>query len=176
MRKTPTIWIALLVLVVAACGGGESLAENLTERAIENAGGGNVDVEFDEDGEDFEVNVETDEGSITIGGGEIPDALEVPVPEGGTVQSSMTLNDDISVSVSWPGSEYERLVGFYEEWTGSQAVEFEQNASTFESDDGVMRNTSWYSGDRNTVISVGDCFSMESGELDDVCVSISQSG
>jgi hypothetical protein len=175
MRKTLFTMAALCALVAAACGGGESLAENLTERAIEGAGGGNVDVEFDEDGEDFEVNVQTDEGSITIGGGEIPDGLDVPVPDGGDVQSSMALNDDITVSVAWSGSEYERLVSFYEDWTGAQDMEFEKNSSTFESDDGVLRNTSWYSSDRNTIISVGDCYSIESGELDDVCVNISRS-
>jgi hypothetical protein len=174
MRRTLPIIVALLALVVAACGGGDSLAENLTERAIEQAGGGNVDVDFDENGDDFEVNVQTDEGSMTIGGGEIPDGLTVPLPDGGDVQSSITMNNDLTVSLAWPTSEYEPLVSYYDDWTGGEAQEFDRSSSTFETDDGVFRTTTWYSSDRNISIVVADCYST-SGELDSACVNISQS-
>lgn len=175
MRKTSLVAIGIGALLAAACGNvSENIAERITEEALEAEGGGDVDIDFDSDGS-FEVNVESDDGSFTIGGGEIPSELTVPIPSGGEVQSSFVAEGDVAVSVAWPASEYDSLVAFYEDWTSSQSTEYSKNTSTFESDGTTLRNTGWYSGEADVTISVNDCYSM-SGDGLDACVTITESG
>lgn len=72
--------MAGVVLLVAACGLGDRAAEELVERAAEEAGGGDVDIDADEGG----ISVEGSEGSLEIGAGtEIPDwfPADFPLPD-----------------------------------------------------------------------------------------------
>lgn len=70
---------ALAVLGLVACGGSD---ENSIEQAIEEASGGNADVEIGEDGN---IEVSTSDGSYSVGeSADVPDNFpsEVPLPDG----------------------------------------------------------------------------------------------
>lgn len=68
------LFVAVLVVGFAACGGGKTKAqENIIESMIEKQSDGEVDVDIDEDsmimtGEDGKVVIEGDENSMTITG------------------------------------------------------------------------------------------------------------
>jgi hypothetical protein len=169
-----TIAILLLAVAVAACGG-ESVSENLAEQAIERAGGGDVDIDIDEGDDGFQASVETEDGSMTVGGGEIPEALEIPVPSGGDVMTTLSDSTMANVQLSWPRSEYESLVAFYEDWVADQSEEFSKSTSSYESGGQTMRTTSWTGDGGRTSIIVADCFSLQ-GDDDVSCVTLTQQG
>ncbi len=112
----------LALLTMTACS---SVAENLSERAaeeiLEQAAGGEVDLDLDEDG--GTVSVSTDDGSFTVGGGDLPDNFpaSAPLPDGYTVLTAMSGSDD-------EGSET-LMVNL-----SVQDVDFEDLTATFESD------------------------------------------
>lgn len=171
--KRIAILIAVIALVAAACG---SATEQLTEQIIEQSGGGDADVDLDL--ESGEVSVETEDGSFTVGGGEIPDGFPVPFPDGGDVQSTFTSNGDASVSLAYPQDRFDELVGYYEAWTADQGGEW--STSSFSNDDGsggVIRGASWSRG-ADVIINVVDCFTMDAdGDGPNAaCVSINVQG
>lgn len=105
-----------LLLTTTACS---SVAENISERAaeeiLEQAAGGEVDIDLDEDGGTVSVN--TDDGSFSIGTDELPDAFpaSAPLPADYTVLSSMSgdSSDDgqtVVVTVSAGDASFEDLV------------------------------------------------------------------
>lgn len=120
-----TGFVVALALVVTACGSiGENIAERATEEAIEQAaeseGGGDVDIDVQEDGVSFSQSGEDGESEMQIGGDvEIPEELPVPVPDGGTVTSSSSFSQDsetvYSVAVEYPAEKYEEIVAFYDD-------------------------------------------------------------
>ena len=170
-----TVGLAALALVATACGAvSENLAEEIIEQGFEGEGNANVDLDL-EDGT-VNIDVEGPEGqSISIGGGEVPDEITVPIPDGGDVTTSYVGSNDAAVALFYPQSEFDALVAYYEDWVASQSEEFDKNTSTFSSDDGTIRNVTWYSAERSTNISVGDCYSLEGG-LDNVCLNITMTG
>jgi len=179
MRKAVIALIGAIVFVVAACGGGESVgekvAEKILEESLENEGVGNVDIDIDEDGDgSVSIDVEgEDGGSISFGGGDIPDELTVPVPSGGDVMTSFVSGGDVIVTLTYPSSEFDSLVDFYEDWTNGESDEFQTSKSTFESAEGVtIRTTIFLSSDSDTAINLTDC---PIEDRYDVCVSISES-
>jgi len=114
------IGLVVLVLLVAACG---NAAEELTERAIEAGGGGNADVELDLDDEgQGEVVVETEDGTQTMnfGSGELPDELEIPVPDGYEVVASSVLEQGdeqiVTASLTYPGGDIDEIVAHFDDW------------------------------------------------------------
>jgi hypothetical protein len=174
MRKLALI-LAALSLAAAACGGSisENVAEEIIERGIEAEGGGDVDIDLDSG----QVSIEGPEGeSISIGGGEVPDEITVPIPDGGSVISTFVSSGDASVGLSYPRSEFEALVAFYDDWVSGQSDEYSRNESSFTSDDGTVRNVGWYSGGENqTNISVTDCYTADGDGLDGACLNIVES-
>lgn len=95
----------LLGLVLTGCG---NIAENVAERAVEEAaeaanGGGEVDLEIDEEG--GAISITSSEGSFSVGGDqELPQDFpdDLPLPADSQVLSSMSFSDgaDRSVNVS----------------------------------------------------------------------------
>ncbi len=71
MRRTTALFIAV-ALVLTAC---QSATEKLTERALEQAISAS-DIDFDVD--TGEIKIETDDESISIGGGELPGGSRLP--------------------------------------------------------------------------------------------------
>jgi len=117
--KRWTVLVASAALLVAACGGtSETIAEKLVE-----AGEGVSDVEFD----DGDVTVEFDDsqggGSIVLGGGSVPSALPIPVPDGGDVQSAIERGSTAAAVLGYPLDRFAELVSFYSSWLDGQIVE-----------------------------------------------------
>jgi hypothetical protein len=200
MRRTRiVIVISALALVAAACGG-QSAEEELVERILESGGEdiGDVDIDTGGDGEfsiniqgedgedisvtgsgddeDFEITVEGDEGeTMTFGGGDIPDGLTVPVPDGGEVTMSLASAQDISVALQYPQSDYDRVVSFYDGTFDSDSDSVDRYESTYSTEDGTVRSVNWNESDYDWTVTVSDCFGSASGEMDAVCVTVYQS-
>lgn len=178
--KMIAVTIAMLALLVAACGSpSEMAAEKLAEELIESSSGGDVDVDLSGDGDDATIKIETEDESISIGvGTELPDALEIPVPDGGDVMTSFVADDGISVTLIYDGGRFDEIYGFYEDWTSSTSDEWERQTFNMESDEGTIRNTMWIEGSQSSAINLSDCAGMgtQTDDPDAVCVIISQGG
>lgn len=124
---------AVLAIVAAACG-----SDTIAEQIIEG-NDGITDVNID----DGEVTVEFDDeeggGSLTVGGGDIPDGFPIPVPDGGTVQTSFEQSGSYAVGLAYPGEDFDDLTGFYDDWVASQEAENVSTSSTTN-----PRSQSWY--------------------------------
>ncbi len=166
MKRLVPVFVAA-VLVLAAC---QSAAENLTEKIIEESGVGVDDVDFDAD--TGELKIETDEGTINIGGGEIPEGFAVPFPDGGEVDSVFDSPNDVFVAVTYPQGRYDEIVSFYDDWTSQQGGEWNTGNSSYDQGDGVIVRTANWFGD-GVAITVTDCPDASSGsnEPSAVCVT-----
>lgn len=78
---------ALAATGLTGCGAEEALAEKVAEEGVEAAAGAGSDgdVEVDMDGEDGEVRVEGEDGSLVMGSDELPEGFpdDLPLPEAG---------------------------------------------------------------------------------------------
>lgn len=105
MRTTPSSSLSRSLAVLATAGlvltgcSSDDIAERLAEEAAEQAGGGEVDINTD----DGSVSVDTDEGSLNIGSQDLPEELpeELPLPEGLSVQGSMSQQDEDGTTVGF---------------------------------------------------------------------------
>ncbi len=166
MKRTAVMFVAL-ALVLAAC---QSATEQLSEKLAEQAVGVN-DVDIDTD--TGKISVETDEGSFTLGGGEIPEGFPVPVPDGGRVTASFVSDDSMDVSISYEQSRFEEIVAHFDSWTNSQTNEWSTNTSTVSvGEDGTLRTVAFFSGVQQILVS--DCVDASSGSttFDRVCVTM----
>lgn len=105
-----------MVLALVACSPGEELAEQIIES---QEGVGDVEVDSDSG----EVSVETDEGSFTLGGGEVPDGFPVDVPSGGEIVASGDSDEVTTLAMDYPGADYDDIEAFYEDWVASSGME-----------------------------------------------------
>lgn len=82
-RRLPALTLAALTAVgLTACSSIEDkITETVIEKAVEAGGDGKVDIDIDKDGEG-QVTVDTGEGSVTIGGTDLPEgwpaAVQIP--------------------------------------------------------------------------------------------------
>ncbi len=162
--------VIAFALLTAACG---DPAEVLNEQLLENIEGVE-NVEINEGDGTFEVTIEEDGERITIGGGEVPDGLTVPVADGGQVVGAASSDTDIFVSLTYPGDQFDDLVAQYQSWADGSGREVDKTQSTYESDGTEIRNVSWSTNDGSVFVNVSDCNGMETGELDSICVTISE--
>lgn len=194
---------AFALLVVACSSASDVVADNVTEQLIEAGVEGDVDVDVSGDGEDMSINIdsedgdvsidvsgddeemtiemETEEGTISIGvGTELPDSLEIPVPDGGDVMTSFEADDAVSVALSYDIGRFDELTSFYEDWTGSSGGEWASNSMSVDSDEGTQRMEMWTDSGTGTMIMVADCadgtVDASSTESNAACVSINQVG
>ncbi|NOY56248.1 MAG: hypothetical protein GXP34_09715 [Actinobacteria bacterium] len=166
---------AVLVFAVAVTGCGaaaEKVSEKVAEKVIEQAGGDSVDIQQSGSGDNTVIKVESEDGTMIIGGGELPENLTIPVPDGGEVNGSVSAPDTVTVSISYPNGDYEAIVKFYDDWTGSR--DYARNSFSTEDADLKVRSTMWFSNDGNTSINVTDGCTMASGDETGVCIMISQ--
>lgn len=202
MNKTRMVMvISAFMLLLAACGG-QSAEEALLEEILENSegigdididtgGGGDGDFSINiqgEDGEDisfsgsgddedFQFTVEGEDGeTMSFGGGEIPEELSVPVPDGGEVTMSLTSDQDISVALQYPQNEFDRIVSFYDETFDSDSDSVDRYESSYSTEDGTVRSVNWNESGYGWTVTVSDCFSGASGEMDAICVTVYQTG
>ena len=163
--------VAGAALALSACQGA---SEVLTEQILEQVDGvDNVEIDTDTG----EVRIETDEGSVSIGGGELPDGFPVPVPDGGEVMSVFSSSqEEASVSLSYPIDRYDELVAFYSDWTAGQPGEWNTSTSTFNSGGQTTRTTSWFGDTTNANVNIGvvDChdFTSDTDQYNAACVTI----
>ena len=160
--------VVTFALLAAGCGGA---AEIVNEQLLESIEGVE-NVEIDQDSGEFEITIEQDGESITIGGGEVPAGLSVPVVDGGQVTGSASSDTNISVSLMYPGDQFDALVADYQAWADGSGLEVQKTESTFESDGDEIRNVSWSTNDGSVFVTVADCIDIDSGEFDSSCVTI----
>lgn len=189
--RTIAIATGAFMLVAAGCGG-NSVEDKIAEQVLEgNEGVSNVDIDSDsgdfnmsiegEDGEtinvsgsgddeEFNMTIEGEDGeTMTIGGGEIPEGMVTPLPEGGDVMSTLSASGMISVAIEYPASMFDELVEMYDGVFSGDTQRFESSSPD---GDGTQRAVTWMSADGGRQVTVADCESMGSGNADAVCVSV----
>ena len=199
----PTVIAAFALLVAACSSASDVVADNVTEQLIEAGVEGDVDVDVSGDGEDVSINVEsedgdfsidvsgegddatiemeTEDGSIVVGSGaELPDGLEIPVPDGGDVMTSVAAEGMVLVSLTYDLGRFDEIVAFYEDWTTESGHEWESQSMSFDSGEGAQRNQMWIGTDNGDAVSVGDCIDVNldesTNEVNAACVTITQEG
>lgn len=161
-------------LALTAC---QSAGEVLTEQIAEQVEGvDNVEIDTDTG----EVKIETEDGDVTIGGGEVPDGFELPLPDGYVVSNVFQSGESSSVGVYVEGADFDEIVDFYADWVGSQPGEWSESSSDISGSDGeTIRSHSWTSDDSGSFINIGNlCIAYLAGGGDDfgaVCVDLVQS-
>jgi len=126
-RATGVGTVVLLTLASAGCGGSDDIAESIIERGIESESGGDVDIEFDDDGN---MIIETEEGRVefnTDGDGNF--SIEGSTDEGDFSVES----EDGQMTIE---SEDGQMT--IESDDGQTVIESEDGDVTIESDDGEM--------------------------------------
>jgi len=138
MKKIITLVLimSLLVSVLFFSGGcfnpGEKIAEEITERAIEQGSGADVDISGDE------VTVTTDEGETTIGSGtELPDDFPAGVPVYPDMQilnsSKVTQDGKAAFTIGAETTDsHDKVIDWYKSELGNWNIDSE---FTSESDD-----------------------------------------
>jgi hypothetical protein len=158
------IAIAAIAMIAVGCS---SASDELSEQLVESVSGVE-DLEIDE--ESGQVSFETEEGSFSIGGGEVPDGFPFPFPDGGQVMSSMTAGTASNVVVVYPKDRYEDLQGYIDDWTASEGGEWQTGSNQFTSAEGEeLRSANWFSTDIQ--ISLTDACPLDDGE-DGACVTV----
>jgi hypothetical protein len=123
------------------------------------------------------IEMESDEGTVSIGvGTELPEELEIPVPDGGDVMTSFVADDGVSVALSFDQGRFDELTGFYDDWTSSSGDEWTSNSMSVDSDEGTQRMEMWTESGSGTMIMVADCADGSSSESNAACVTINQVG
>jgi hypothetical protein len=91
VRKALTVGAVVpavaLTFAVSGCGAGDEVAEKLTEEAVEEAAGGDTDVDIDDDG----LTVTDENGDQSSIGTDLPDDFpmaDVPLVEGTVISST----------------------------------------------------------------------------------------
>jgi len=128
MRRT-TLMIAM-ALLVAACGGpsvSDEVAEKVAENLIEDATGGQVDIETSEEGE-IRFTVEDDEGAaVQVGAGSLPDDFPFPLPDeytvGMNVRKDGSAGTEFLAVIQVPGEDIDAMAEMYASWLDSQGFE-----------------------------------------------------
>jgi hypothetical protein len=166
-----------IAFVTSACGGAvDKISAEIAEKAIEASGEDGVDVEVSGEGDDLSVSIETEEGSLSIGGGsELPDELGIPVPDGGNVTTAGGQDSAVFAAVEFSQDRYDELVSFYENWTASDDEEWEASTATIDMGGETQRSAQWFAG--SSLILVSDCFSISGegdGGLNSACVTINE--
>ena len=103
-RLTALALTALTAFGLTACSAIEDkVSEVVVEKAIEAGGGGKVDIDIDDDGEGT-VSIDTDEGTVTIGGTDLPAGwpagVEIPQDQKVTGSLSAETAEGLSATVT----------------------------------------------------------------------------
>lgn len=128
--------IVILALMSVGCG---KAAENLIEGAIENQleeeGVGDVNIDLDEDG--GVVSIETDEGSMSFGGTEIPNDFRLPIPDYEEVVGVATQTGEFAssmVTLSFDPDDFDDVAALYEDFFSDEGWEVSRTDSSADGD------------------------------------------
>jgi len=169
--KRVAIVVAVLALVLAACQSiSENIAENITEKALEGIEGvDGVDI----DTETGQVSIETDEGAVTIGGGQMPDGFAIPAPDGYKVTSVFESDGSAAVSLVYSGGDFDAIVAFYDDWTASQSSEWSKSSSSISTEEGSLDSANWSSSEGVGFIGVSNqCLVFDSSIDTENCIGV----
>ena len=156
--------VAIMAMIVAGCS---SASDELSEQIVESVSGvDNLDI----DEESGEVSFETEQGSFSIGGGEVPADFLFPFPDGYQVSSSLISDAGSSVVVQYPKERFDELQAYVDDWTASQGGEWQTGSSQFTSAEGKeIRSANWFRDD--VQISLADNCPLDGGE-DGTCLTV----
>lgn len=170
MKRMAIGFVALTLVLTACQSAAENLAENITEQIAEQVDGvGDVDIDLDSG----QISLETEDGAITIGGGEMPDGFAIPAPDGYKVTSVFTNDESASVSLAYAGADFDKLVTFYDDWTASQSSEWSKSTSSISGDEGTINSTSWFDDEGSGFINISSlCLVFDESIDPDDCVSV----
>jgi hypothetical protein len=174
MRSTRTTRAALAItalattsILITGCGAvAEKAGEKAAEKAIESQGGGNVDIDTSEDGK---VSIETEDGSVSFGSGEVPAEWpgDVPLPDDLEVSTGSTIgaSDGRLVSVvGTSGQDPAELLEFFKDALSDWEISGESSTT---STSGGMTSAQWDTeGRRFTFVAttaMGDGTTMTAG-------------
>lgn len=130
----------------------EKASEKITEKAIEASSGGKADVDI----KDGEVSIETEDGSLKIGTGDLPDnwPKDVPLPDdikiAGSYGSSDTSSGEIVTVSAQTDLSADEVISFYNDKLGDWSES--SNFST-SSDGGKLSSISLEKDNRTISIS-----------------------
>jgi hypothetical protein len=117
MQMKSLIALMALGLVLAGCG---NAAEQIAEQAAEASGGGDVDVEIDDQAGEF--TIESDDGTqtVNVGSGDLPEGLTIPIPDGYEVIASSVLDQTegrfLTAILSYPGGDIEEIAAHFDDY------------------------------------------------------------
>lgn len=168
-RSRLAISVLALTLGVSTVGCGkaaekfaEKATEKVTEKAIEAESGGDANVDIGKDGK---VQIDTEDGSLSIGTGEIPDSWpsDVPLPEDLDIVSSLATQDGSILAGSTASMNDAEVMEFYEEALGGWTASSRANDMTatgnfssaqYEQGERVLSITATGTPDESTAISI----------------------
>ena len=163
MRKMSLLIVAV-GLVAVSCS---AATEELTEQILESQDGVS-NVEIDEGS--GQVSVETEDGSFTIGGGEVPPGFPFPFPDGYQVSTVLVADEGSSVVVNDPYDRYDELKSFVDDWTVGTGAEWQTSVNQITSAEGKeIRTSNWFS-DTIQIVLADNCVNAQG--VDDACLSV----
>lgn len=154
------IVIAVVAVAAAACS---SQSDTLAENIAENVEGVN-DVDINSD--TGEIKIETDEESIAIGGGDIPDDFWISLPSGYSVNAVLETAEGSSVSVMYSRDRFDELSLYFNDWTAADASSWESMNLSVDQAGGTIRAENWSADERG--INMTDCFAPDGADA--LCV------
>ena len=118
--------------------------------------------------------METDEGSITLGGGELPDGFPIPFPDGYQVTSVFTSDEGEAVTVAYPGGDFDAIVAFYDDWTDGQSTEWSKTASSIGTEEQSLDSANWTADEGSGLILIRNLCLVADESIDpEECISVS---
>ena len=150
-------------LLVGCGAAAEKAAEKATEQAIEEQTGGNVDIDTSGDGS---VDIETEDGSMSLGTGEIPDEWpeEIPLPDDLVVQSGTTMDATDGRLVSIIGTTDETPQALLASMKESLADWEISGESTATADAGATTGAQWEKDGHRVTFAASTGMPTEGGE------------
>jgi len=166
MKRIALAFVAL-ALILSAC---QSVTENIAERVLEGVEGvDGVDI----DTGSGQISIETEEGSATIGGGEIPAGFPIQVPDGYKVTAVFTSDGNSTVSLAYENGNYAEIEAFYDDWTASESSEWSKSTSSISSENGTLDSTSWSSNESGSFIAMSNlCLVLDASIDPENCVNV----
>lgn len=147
-----SVWLLAAASMVGCSAASGAIDEAVTEAVIERGGGGDVDLDLDDDGS---FAIETEDGSFAASSGSVPDAwpADIPLPTGLTAVSSTDFSDQsgaraITVTGTTSNSIDDLEQVYDDAFTGWDEV----TRSRFESNDSVTWQVGFELDDRQVFI------------------------
>lgn len=160
-RRRPNLLVvapALLGLALVGSCSSDDVAEQLTEQAIESSGGEGADVEVDS--ETGQVDIETDDGSMSFGTAELPEGWpsEIPMPDDYELTNAMVTGADGERSFIVGGSFEGDAMATFESLTEQFAQDgwTEVTKTDMSSSDGVNASASFNGDTWQAILSVSE--------------------